>query len=572
MNSTEMTDNLSMEEKLQQMDAETKRKEIRDNKAAQQDTMMRGTLWFTLADILSRLLGAIYIIPWFAWMGEHNNEANALFSMGYNIYALFLLISTAGLPVAIAREVAHYNAMGDENLSNRLVRHIFIFMVGLGIVAAGVMYIGAPALAAMSGGGENLTEVMRSLSLAILIFPAMSVIRGYFQGLNDMKPIALSQIYEQVVRIIWMLVFTFMIMKLGFSGGDWTQAVVQSTTAAFIGMLGSCAVLLWYLIKNNMLGKIINPGPSITKISAWRLLSQTIYQAIPFVVIGSAIQIFKIVDQATFVTVMRWVSDYSDTQLLVFFSYFSANTDKLTMILIGEAMTLGAVALPLIASNFVKKNYKETAHLISYDFQLFVAFMLPAVLGMTILAAPIYTLFYGSVNSLQLALFIWAVLQSFLLALYTMVAPILQALHYSKVAMRYFIITLVIKLILQVPSIMIFHSYGPLVATTIAFGYGTWIIIRKIHEVTGFRVKSTLKGIIGISIITAIMAVVTLVLYGLISLILMPLSPGHFKALLVIAVAGGGGFFTYIYIAAKAGLLEKLMGSRGTRLRQKLHI
>ncbi|MCG4470971.1 polysaccharide biosynthesis protein, partial [Lawsonibacter sp. DFI.6.74] len=80
--------------------------------------------------------------------------------------------------------------------------------------------------------------------------------------------------------------------------------------------------------------------------------SQTIYQAIPFVVIGSAIQIFKIVDQATFVTVMRWVSDYSDTQLLVFFSYFSANTDKLTMILIGEAMTLGAVALPLIASNF----------------------------------------------------------------------------------------------------------------------------------------------------------------------------------------------------------------------------
>lgn len=253
-------------------------------------------------------------------------------------------------------------------------------------------------------------------------------------------------------------------------------------------------------------------------------------------------------------------------------SYFSANTDKLTMILIGEAMTLGAVALPLIASNFVKKNYKETAHLISYDFQLFVAFMLPAVLGMTILAAPIYTLFYGSVNSLQLALFIWAVLQSFLLALYTMVAPILQALHYSKVAMRYFIITLVIKLILQVPSIMIFHSYGPLVATTIAFGYGTWIIIRKIHEVTGFRVKSTLKGIIGISIITAIMAVVTLVLYGLISLILMPLSPGHFKALLVIAVAGGGGFFTYIYIAAKAGLLEKLMGSRGTRLRQKLHI
>lgn len=529
-------------------------------------------MWFTLADVLSRLLGAIYIIPWYAWMGTHNAQANALFSMGYNIYALFLLISTAGIPVAIAREVAHYNAMDDENLSNRLVRQIFLFMVGLGVVSALVMYFAAPALAHASGGGTELIPVMRSLALSILIFPAMSVIRGYFQGLNNMKPIALSQIYEQIVRVIWMLVFTFMIMKMGLSGGNWTVAVTQSTTAAFIGMLGSCIVLLWYLAKNHMLRDIIFPGPAKQKIHAGRMLTQTLWQAIPFIVIGSAIQIFKIIDQVTFSNVMHWVTSYSDKQLQVFFAYFSANTDKLTMILIGEAMTLGAVALPLITSNFVKKNYRETAHLISYDFQLFVAFMLPATMGMVLLSRPIYTLFYGLPDGLQLSLFIFAVIQSILLALYTMVAPILQALHYSRVAMKYFIYTLLVKLVLQIPAILIFRTYGPLVATTLAFIFGCYIIVRKIHQVTNFRIKGTMRGITGIAILTAIMMVITLVLELLVALILMWLPAGHLKALLEIVIAGGIGFFAYLWLAAKLGLLEKLLGSRGTSLRRRLRI
>ncbi|GBG97308.1 putative polysaccharide biosynthesis protein [Lactococcus termiticola] len=550
----------------------TQKEQLKENTRAQQDTMMRGTMWFTLADILSRLLGAIYIIPWYAWMGTHDAQANALFSMGYNIYALFLLISTAGIPVAISREVAHFNAMDDENQSFRLIRHTFLFMLGLGLAFAIVMYLASPWIADVSGGGDELIPVMRSLSLSILIFPAMSVIRGFFQGLNDMKPIALSQIYEQVVRVIWMLTFTFMIMKIGLSGGNWIEAVTQSTTAAFIGMLGSCIVLGWFLVKNKLLGKLINPGPTKSKIRAGRMLTQTLWQAIPFVVIGSAIQIFKIIDQVTFSNVMHMVTNYSNQELQVFFAYFSANTDKLTMILIGEAMTLGAVALPLITSNFVKKNYKETSHLISYDFQLFVAFMLPAIMGMVLLARPIYTLFYNVPNHLQLALFIFAVIQSLLLALYTMVAPILQALHYSRVALKYFIYTLLVKLVLQVPMILIFKTYGPLTATTIAFIFGCWIIVRKIHQVTGFRVKGTMRGITGIAILTAIMMIITLVLEGILSLILMPLGPGRLKAILEVFIAGGVGFFAYIWMAAKLGLLEKLLGTRGTSLRRRLRI
>lgn len=76
------------------------------SKVSQQEQMMRGTAWSAAGSFISRLLGVVYIIPWYLWMGEHANEANALFTQGYNIYSLFLLISTSGLNVAVAKQIA----------------------------------------------------------------------------------------------------------------------------------------------------------------------------------------------------------------------------------------------------------------------------------------------------------------------------------------------------------------------------------------------------------------------------------------------------------------------------------
>lgn len=74
-----------------------------------------GTAWLTAGNFISRLLGAIYIIPWYIWMGKHGAEANT-FTMGYNIYAWFLLISTAGIPLCCSQQVAKYNTIDQRNI------------------------------------------------------------------------------------------------------------------------------------------------------------------------------------------------------------------------------------------------------------------------------------------------------------------------------------------------------------------------------------------------------------------------------------------------------------------------
>lgn len=75
-----------------------------------QNTFLKGSAWMTFGSIASRILGALYIIPWYAWMGPYGNIANALTARSYNIYTIFILISTAGIPGAIAKQVAKYNA------------------------------------------------------------------------------------------------------------------------------------------------------------------------------------------------------------------------------------------------------------------------------------------------------------------------------------------------------------------------------------------------------------------------------------------------------------------------------
>ena len=88
-------------------------------------------------------------------------------------------------------------------------------MTVLGLAFALILYLFAPWLADLSGVGKDLIPIMQSLAWAVLIFPSMSVIRGFFQGMNNLKPYAMSQIAEQVIRVIWMLLATFIIMKLG---------------------------------------------------------------------------------------------------------------------------------------------------------------------------------------------------------------------------------------------------------------------------------------------------------------------------------------------------------------------
>lgn len=534
----------------------------------QQAQMLRGTVWLTASNFISRLLGAAYIIPWYIWMGKHGAEANGLFTMGYNIYAWFLLISTAGVPVAVAKQVAKYNTKGQEEHSFAMIRGFLKFMSLLGLVFAIIMYVLSPVFANLSGGGKDLIPVMQSLSWAVLIFPSMSVIRGFFQGHNNLKPYAISQIAEQVIRVIWMLLTAYFIMKVG--SGDYVEAVTQSTFAAFIGMGASLLVLVYYLWKTGLLQHIIHRPESDSQIDTKALLWDTIREAIPFIVTGSAIQLFQIIDQMTYSNVMSWFTNFTRSELLVQFSYFSANPNKITMILIAVATSIGGVGIPLLTENYVKGDFRAAGKLVQDNLTMLVAFLLPATIGAVAVAKPLYTVFYGQPDGLALGLFIVAMLQTVILGLYTVLSPMIQALFQNRKAIRYFLYGVVVKLVLQIPFILVFRSYGPLLSTTIALMVPIVLMYLEIQTITQFNRTIVFKRTLLGSILTMVMLLGVLIAGLILGWIFPP--NGRVSSMIYIIVIGGLGVAIYGALGLWLRYFDRFIGGQAARLRQKFRI
>lgn len=533
-----------------------------------EEKMARGSAWMTLGNVGSRLIGVIYILPWYYWMGSHGREANALFNMGYNVYALFLMISTAGIPAAIAKQVAHYNSKQQYELSHRLFKKALIFMGIVGLISAGIMYIASPALARMSGGGAELIPIMRSLSAAILIFPCMSVIRGFFQGNQDMRPYAVSQLAEQVIRVFYMLLATFIIIKV--MHGDYLKAVEQSTFAAFIGALASMAALIYFWKKAEVQFEVQKevslPGELLdTK----ALIIDTIRQAIPFTIVGAGTTIYKLVDQMTYVHMMQSFTKFTKDELVAQMAVFGGNPDKLTMVVIGLATSMAFTSLPLVTEAVTQGKHRDLARLINNNFQLYALLMFPATFGMILLAYPLNTFFYEP-DKLAAKVLIEACLSGLFVGLFMLTSSTLQGMYYNKAAVKFFAVGIVIKFILQYPCILLFQIYGPLLSTTIGMAVSCYLNIRQLQQATHFNYKLTLRRILLITILTVMMllaAAIAKVVFGLI------FSPEHKMSafLLCIPVAAVGGA-VYLYLILKVGIAERLLGSSMTRLRQKLRI
>ncbi|WKF66173.1 putative polysaccharide biosynthesis protein [Streptococcus equi] len=532
----------------------------------QEQLMVQGAAWSTAGNFISRLLGVLYIIPWYIWMGQYAIQANALFNMGYNVYAYFLLISTTGLNVAIAKQVAKYNSMGQQEHSYQLIRSTLKVMLVLGLIFSVLMYLGSPLFARLSGGDETLVPIMHSLSLAVFVFPVMSVIRGIFQGYKEIKPYALSQIAEQLVRVIWMLLTTFFIMKMGSK--DYIAAVTQSTFAAFIGMIASMAVLFYYFWTQGLLKAIFTKTEHAIPIDIKGLLIETLKESIPFIITGSAIQAFQLIDQWTFVNTMTLFTNYTRSQLWVLFGYFNANPAKITMVLIAVAASIGSVGIALLTENYVKKDMRAAARLIINNIEMLLMFLMPALTGAIILARPLYTVFYGSSEGQAVRLFVAVLCLTLLMALYTLFSPMLQALFENRKAIYYFAYGVFVKLVLQVPLIYLFHAYGPLLATTLGLLVPIYLMYRRLHQVTRFNRKLLHKRILLTVIETALMGLIVLLASWLLGYLFKP--TGRLTSLLYLVIIGGLGMGVYAYMTLLTRQLDKLIGSRAARYRQKL--
>lgn len=530
-----------------------------------QEKMVQSTAWLTVGNIFSRLLGAVYVIPWYMWMQPHGEAANYLYTKGYNVYALFLMISTAGIPAAVAKQTARYNSMNEYGLSKKLLFYTMRLMTIGGILFAGVMFLGAPYL---SQGNPDLVPVMRSLSVVLLIFPAMSVIRGFFQGNNNMKPYAISQIVEQIARVCYMLASAFIIMRI--NNGSYKTAVVYSTFAAFIGVAFAMAVLLFSLFKErSAFRELVKESNNQITFSGRQLVLQMIAQAIPFIIVGSGISIFKLIDQYSFEKIMSLVTDYSAAKNAELFALISANPDKLTMVVIALGTAMATAGLPLITERFTKKDQKGLAKLVTNNIQLLFFVMMPATVGMIVLAYPLNTLFYRP-NPLGAELLAASCVVGVMMGLLMVCSTMLQGLDGNMQAVSFLGIGVLVKVLTQFPLIFMFKAYGPLIATFIGLLVANMFLLDRIHVLSQFPFRQTFASIAKVTMMSLVMGAVAFIVKLGCEMILS--SDSKMQSMIIILIVAAFGGLTYMILALKTRMADKLLGSKVDSIRRRLHL
>lgn len=530
-----------------------------------QSKMLRGSAWMTAGSIFSRILGAVYVIPWPIWFGSNFLQANTLFAQGYQIYSVFLVISTAGIPGALSKQIARYNEMNEYGVGHRLFRKSLILMLGMGVLSALALYLLAPLL---SAGDPRMVPVFRSLSWPLLIIPLLSIMRGFFQGYAEMAPSAISQFIEQVARVLYMTVTAFMIMQV--FNGDYVNAVTQATFAAFIGAAAGLLLLVFYYFKQKgRFDALIAGSNNAIDVSTTDLLKGIVRQSIPFIIIDASVSLVYIIDQYTFKPMMHDFVIANNHQLGNLYALFAANANKLISITVSLATAMAVTAIPLMSAAHVRGNQKELKHQIGSTIQLFNFVMLPAAFGMAAVAGPLYTLFYGY-DALGISVLQYSSYISILLGLFTVLGAMLQGLYQNRMALFYLMIGFIVKIVAQYPAIYFFRVYGPLTSTGLAFATSSILMLNALRRNYHFDVMQTSRRLVGVVAFSALMYIVTAgAVHGL-YLIFNPYS--RMQSVLVLILSVGVGTVVYAVLVLKTRLADFVLGTNMDRFRRKLKL
>ena len=182
------------------------------------NTFMEGAIIATIGIIIVKVIGLFYVIPFNAIIGE---QGGALYGYAYNIYQLFLSISSVGFPFAISKITSEYTALGYKNAVKKTYNLAIKIISVISLIIFILLFVFAPQIGKLiigdvTGGNtyEDIAFVIRVVSFAILVVPFLSVTKGFLQGHKYISPTSISQIIEQVVRVAVILIGSYLALRV----------------------------------------------------------------------------------------------------------------------------------------------------------------------------------------------------------------------------------------------------------------------------------------------------------------------------------------------------------------------
>ena len=253
-----------------------------------QNTFFGGAAILAVGILVVKLIGMFYKIPLVNIIGE---QGTADFNNAYNIYAVLLTISTAGLPVAVSKLVSEANALNRRAQVRRIFRMALLLFLALGALSFLVMFFRADWLAGLMHDSKAAPGI-RALAPAVICVGCLAAFRGYTQGHSNMTPTSVSQIIEALCKLVIGLGLAWWLVKAG-------RPAEVAAAGAITGVTVGTIVALVYMVLSFLLSRSREPRlAGDVPDSAGSILGNILRIAIPITLSSSMVGIVTVIDSS----------------------------------------------------------------------------------------------------------------------------------------------------------------------------------------------------------------------------------------------------------------------------------
>lgn len=479
--------------------------------------LIQGSI-LALAGILTRIIGLIYRIP----LNNILGEGISAYTIAYDIYSLFLLISSLSLPLAVSKIVAARMAKGEvRNAKKALIGSLYI-AVAIGFVVSILVFIFADNLAAL-WKFPSAGLALKILAPTLFVMCILGVLRGFFQGIGSMVPTAISQIVEQIINAIVSIIAAYMMCD---AGKDIGRAIEYSAAGGTMGTAAGALIALIFMIfvysiyKHNFNRMMKRDRHSVRESYSdlAKVLAVTIF---PVLLSTTIYNISSITDSAIYGNIMTGVFGFTEADYNPFWSIYSGHYRLLTTAPIAIASALASAVVPSLIKTLTNRNFILLKNKIESSIRMTMIIAIPCGVGLSFLADPILSLLFSNtyVHSDDVLLMRMAVLVVCAYSFSTITNSILQGIDKMKLPVIHSAIALGSHFLIVAGLLLMKTDVFGVAIADIIFAFTVCVLnTRAISKYTGYR-QEYKKTFVLPMLCALVMGVVSYAVYELIHMV-----------------------------------------------------
>lgn len=453
------------------------------------NSFLKGTIILIASSIIAKILGAIYRVPLIGLIGTNGI---GLFQLIFPVYALFLVIASNGLTTAIAKVICVKLEQNEIGYIKKFLKVSLLFSLIIGITCSILLMLLSPIIANIQGYNEAKICYI-SIAPSIFFVCLIAVIKGYFQGLQNMIPSSITQIVEQLTKLIFALLLAKILIKKGMIYG-----VLGSLIGITISEVFSLLMLLICLINDKKTKYLLKNFFTCDE-SMVSMLKVLINESIPIMLNGMILPLVSAIESILIVFLLSKAGIGKEVALRVY-GLEDGMVGSLINMPIVITVAISTALLPNLTADFAKKDIIKVKSKCEMAIKYVILISLPCMFIYLIQADKIiYFLYSNGLNSTKLDQFLIATnllkfssINIVYLSILNTLTMILQSANKNFVPVRNLFIASLFKLVLNfiIVTNPVFNIYGLVITDIICYSLCAILNIISIKKIMDIKVNA----------------------------------------------------------------------------------